>query len=357
MKNFKKCYEVFIVLILLQLIAGCSNLTSLNDVTYPKIISIGLVHDGFDVSVLDINSGKRQYIPSSDSISPSSFSYCDKTNELVYSAYVEMGEELVIWEPNHDPRLLTRGGNYFRFPSWSPDCSLLAFNSGVEEPQIYLLDPKNGEMKLLLSNYNDPLMNLSWSPNAQFATVLIPSYDDTKKFSSYDLGIVNLSKSTLENQIPGNVDYPFSQIMWAKDGESFLFSAKRDLTFDIYNYDLKLMKENPIVKTDLDERNPVYSPDGKQFIFLQASPDNGLFSIHLFDISTQIVTNLLATPKKITALLWLNEEQVVFSEYNQFIDKTTFFSLDTQNKRSKHIAEFDGMFMYSRWFFISTNPE
>jgi Tol biopolymer transport system component len=335
---------------------GCSHPVNIN---YPKILSRGFVDNAFELSVLDLNSGKRQYLTDSRSISPTAFSRCDKTNEIVYSAYVELGEELILWAPNRNSRLLTNGNNHLRYPKWSPDCSLLSVDSNKEIPQVYLVNPTSGEMRLLLPDYDGPSMNLLWSPNLQFATVLIPIYADTKKISAYSLGIVDLSKSTLENQISGNIDnpfaYPFSEVIWAKDSTSFLFSAKRDSTFDIYRYDLELKSEKPIVQTNLDDRDPVISPDGNQFVFLQAPPDQQLSSIQLFDISSQTITELTAIPAKISAMLWLNDKQIVFSEYSQLKNKTSYLLLDISSKSATQIAEFDGMFLDSQWFLNLTS--
>jgi len=170
---------------------------------------------------------------------------------------------------------------------------------------------------------------------------------------------VDLNKSTLDSQLSRDVDdpfsYPFSEIIWAKDSASFLFSAKRRSTFDIYIYDLKLKSEKPIVQTDLDDRAPVISPDGKQFVFLQASPNQELFLIQLSDISSQTITELTHTPAKVTAMLWLNDKQIVFSEYNQLKNKTTYTLLDIQQKSETRIAEFNGMFLNSQWFLTSAS--
>ena len=356
MKYSLQCLTIIVVFLL---VSGCSNPAYQNTRIYPKILSRGFVDNAFELSVLDINSGKRQYLTDSKSISPTAFSLCDKTNEIVYSAYVELGEELILWAPNQNSRLLTNGNNHLRYPRWSPDCSLLSVDSNNELPQAYLVNPTSGEMHLLLPDYDGPSTNLTWSPNLQFATVVIPLYADTKKISAYSLGIVDLNKSTLDSQLSRDIDdpfsYPFSGIIWAKDSASFWFSAKRSSTFDLYNYDLKLKLEKPIVQTNLDDRDPVISPDGKQFVFLQASPNQELFSIQLFDISSQTITELTHTPVKVTAMLWLNDKQIVFSEYNQLKNKTTYTLLDIQRISETQIAEFDGMFLNSQWFLTSAS--
>ena len=109
------------------------------------------------------------------------------------------------------------------------------------------------------------------------------------------------------------------------------------------------------MQTNLDDRDPVISPDGKQFVFLQASPNQELFSIQLFDISSQTITELTHTPVKVTAMLWLNDKQIVFSEYNQLKNKTTYTLLDIQRISETQIAEFDGMFLNSQWFLTSAS--
>jgi Tol biopolymer transport system component len=170
MKYSIRCLTTIVVFLL---VSGCSNPAYQNTRIYPKILSRGFVDNAFELSVLDINSGKRQYLTNSKLISPTAFSLCDKTNEIVYSAYVELGEELILWAPNQNSRLLTNGNNHLRYPRWSSDCSLLSVDSNKEIPQVFLVNPTNGEMHLLLPDYDGPSTNLSWSPNLQFATVMI----------------------------------------------------------------------------------------------------------------------------------------------------------------------------------------
>src|SRR5262245_4383615 len=74
----------------------------------PKILALGLVNNGNELSVLDLNNSSRQYITNSQGITPTSFSYCDVKKEIAYSAFVENGEEIILWEINHNTYALTK---------------------------------------------------------------------------------------------------------------------------------------------------------------------------------------------------------------------------------------------------------
>src|SRR6266508_1533285 len=187
-KSFHRALQNIIIAILNLsiLMTGCAPAMH-----YPKIITLGFVDGGFEISVLDLSKGIRQYVTNSHGISPTSYSYCEAKKQVVYSAFAENGQELIFMDlTNYRTEALTHGNNDFRFPVWSPDCSMLAFTSFGSDPNVFILNPENSQTHPVSSQEGISLEGASWSPNSHFLATYIPvaSPNNQEKF---DLGIVD----------------------------------------------------------------------------------------------------------------------------------------------------------------------
>jgi Tol biopolymer transport system component len=340
--NHKSLYRRIIIAILTVgvLVAGCAPA-----IRYPKIIALGFVNAGFEISVLDLSSGTRQYVTNSKVVAPTSYSYCEAEKQVAFSAFVEDGEELIFQDlTNARSEALTKGNNHFRLPVWSPDCASLAFTSYDSNPHILLLNPEDPQIYPAVLDEEVALEGASWSPDSQFIATYIPvSSQDTPRF---DLGIVDLTSNKLTTRIQGLIDYPFSKIAWNADGDQIYFSGLRDTaSFDIYVFDLDSGTEKAVVQTAFDDRYPLLSPDGKYLAFLQSSSVKDAYLVGLVDLSSnnpEFVTN---TPMSISGALWLDNQRLILSEHDLYKNETIFYALDIKTKLLKEIRRFDGQFL------------
>ena len=197
----------------------------------------------------------------------------------------------------------------------------------------------------LISNQDTLSEGVSWSPDLKLIVTHLPIIDSSGQKTGYNLGIVNTENGTLVEEIPGSVDYTFSIPAWDNGGKYFLFSAKREATFDLYKYDIGLRTETLVVGSDKDDRFPVMSPDGKRFVFLQSEPVQSVFRIGLFDISLKSTTYLSDFQQYITSLLWLNNEQVVYSKYEPAVNKTSFYLIHIISGKGTKLGDWDGQYL------------
>ncbi len=331
--------QVISILLFLFGISACSSMAQ----NYPTIFALGFVESGFEISALNLNTGIRQYVTNNKVIAPMSFAYCSKTKQIAYSAPVENGEEIILQDLNGDSRALTSGNNKFRSPVWSPDCSLIAVTSLGASSKIVVIQTKDGTVRTLFSNSDLSMEGFAWSPDGKYA-VVVTNPTASANAAMYNLGVVDLRTENLIQNIKGIIDFPFSKIVWLVSSNEFLFVANRQGNFDIYKYDLSKKQETPVVRTNNDERYPVLSPNGKLIAFLESSPGSDSFSVNMLDLSSNSITALSTTSMKINAVLWMNNQEILVSEYVPSTNQTKYYSLNIGNKSLSLIASFQGQY-------------
>ncbi|MFH1761570.1 MAG: hypothetical protein ABIA63_10770, partial [bacterium] len=122
------------------------------------------------------------------------------------------------------------------YPAWSPDCKTIAAVQNMNAAQnILIFDLKTGKSKKITDNKAGILITgLSWHPNSR-------------------------------------------KVVYSK--------LNADNTRGIYIYNIKAGKEVDIIKDNFDNRDPVFTPDGRKLFF--ASDRFGAFNIFSYDIDNR----------------------------------------------------------------------
>jgi len=339
--NQKRIHRRIIIAILASSIFATACMSASR---YPKIIALGFVNAGFEISILDLNNTTRQYVTNSKVIAPTSYSYCQAKNQIAFSAFVEDGEELIFQDlANAHTEALTQGNNHFRHPVWSSDCSALAFTSYDSSSNVLLLKPENSQTYPAALDEGISLEGASWSPNSHFLATYIPIPSQNNE--RFDLGIIDVPTNKLTTRLPGFVDYPFSEVVWNAESNQLYFSAVRNsASFDIYVFDLEEEIEKPVVQTGFDDRYPLLSPDGKHISFLQSSSKDA-YILGLFDLSSNKIEFMTSSPIAVSAMLWLDNQRLLLSEYNPTENQTIYYVLDIKTEVVKEVSRFDGRFI------------
>jgi Tol biopolymer transport system component len=328
--------------LLLLLLIGLSACTSFRRPA-PTVFALGVSNSHLQISALDLNAGKQKYMPDSFMITPTSYDYCPEKQLIVYSAFVEMGEEIVLYNLRGGGGALTSGNNNFRNPVWSPDCSLIAVNSRGEPASIALIQAEGGSTTFIAPPGRREMHGFSWSPAGRFAvTYTRPA--GAEQTAPFDLGLLDLTANNLIQQIPGRIDTPFSPVAWSETGDEFIFSANRQGQFDIYQYKVAEREETPLIQTEYDDRYPLRSPDGKNLAFLKASPGGDEFTVNLFDFSTGSISEVSSTPMRINSLLWMTDQELLVTENDPSANETRFYSLNVPKKSLDLIASYTGFY-------------
>jgi dipeptidyl aminopeptidase/acylaminoacyl peptidase len=156
----------------------------------------------------------------------------------------------VIAADGGEARQLTKVENGVNILAWSPDSKRLAFSAEDPEPKA-MKDRKEkyGEYEVVHADYN---MSHLWTldiPTSQTGAISEP---------------MRLTKGP---------EFSVGEFTWSPDGTRIAFSAQRDPdlisseTADIYVVTVNDDKVKKIVDTPGPDRNPQWSPDGKQIAY------------------------------------------------------------------------------------------
>jgi dipeptidyl aminopeptidase/acylaminoacyl peptidase len=203
---------------------------------------------------------------------------------------------------------LTRSKGSSTHPQWSPDGKRLAFTSDREgNPQIYLLAPGGGEA-VQLTRHETGVVRFQWAPDGRSIAFTATDSDSRErqereeKYGTFevfesDYTMTHLWRVEVPAELPtrpldarrltrggdfsvGDVSWlAGSEFSWSPDSQRIAFSAARtpavrDLhTLDIYLLSLADGAVKRIVDSKGPDRNPVWSPDGKQIAY-EANPQN-----------------------------------------------------------------------------------
>ena len=98
---------------------------------------------------------------------------------------------------------------------------------------------------------------------------------------------------------------PFFNRPWSPTGETIAFVSDRNGDGDIFttnaNGDLPLLLT--VDDNQAEDRNPVFTPDGKSVLFL-SNRDGDTFQLYVVDIKTLAVTRLTDNIRDITSLVF-----------------------------------------------------
>jgi Tol biopolymer transport system component len=176
-----------------------------------------------------------------------------------------------------------------RSPSWSPDGSQIAFDSGRNnlklnyiDHDIYVMAADGSHVKRLTDDGADE-GGPRWSPKGDLIAYAKMDYFSDQGLienPAWDIFVMNVD-GTQQIQLtddPGNELEP----SWSPDGEKIVFiSDSNGPDFDIYVMNLDGSNVTQLTDDSANEFGPVWSPDAKQVVF--SSDRNG--NVQLFMIS------------------------------------------------------------------------
>ncbi len=175
-------------------------------------------------------------------------------------------------------------------PAWSPDCSMIAYASGRDDPrnfELYVMrNDGTGQRKLIDSQPGDEWAP-SWSPNGK--KIAYQSNRDGN-FEIYIADSEGTERWNITNH-PANDGAP----SWSPDGSRLVFMSDRDgKGWEIYVMDADGSSIAKLTDNTADDMYPQWSPAGDKIVF-QSNRD-GEWKIYVMDISGGNQTRLTHTP-------------------------------------------------------------
>lgn len=179
--------------------------------------------------------------------------------------------------------------------SWSPDGSRIAFISERDENfEIYVMDADGSNQTRLTTN---PAKDLAprWSPDGKRIVF------DSELAGNRELYAINADGSNqvrLTYSVGSDVEASWGLVgaqLPVEPSEKIVFHSDRDGNFEIYVMNLDGTGQTRLTtRWDVNDLDPVWSPDGKQIVF--ASESEGIVSIWAMDKHGGNLTKLVDNP-------------------------------------------------------------
>lgn len=228
-----------------------------------------------DIYVINSDGSSQTNLTNTPQISEGSPSWSPDGKHIAYAARREDGgsDIMVMNDDGTNPVLLTtelsapQTKNYA--PAWSPDGEWFVFVSDPLDglPEIYLMDATGGNVQML-TNYPDPqtyCLNPSWSPNGQQIAF---SLHIGQEADIYVMGADGSNPFALTD-LPGVEESP----AWSPNGQWIAFSASIGRSHQILRIRLDGTGEEYLTgPSELHNRAPSWSQDGKQIVFWSSRP-------------------------------------------------------------------------------------
>jgi Tol biopolymer transport system component len=162
-----------------------------------------------------------------------------------------------------------------RNPSWSPDGSQIAFESGRDNQMlsyvnhdIYVMAADGSNVKRLTNDGADE-GGPRWSPNGDLIAYAKMDYFPDQTISenpAWDIFVMN-ADGTQQIQLTNDLSNDL-ELSWSPDGAQIAFISDRNgPDFDIYVMNADGSNVTQLTDDSANEFGPVWSPDGKQIVF------------------------------------------------------------------------------------------
>ncbi|HLC03512.1 MAG TPA: hypothetical protein VJK02_10775 [Anaerolineales bacterium] len=312
-----------------------------------RVLVQGFVEGSFELAVLDFDSGSKTTLTNRQVISPTSFSYDSAHSRVVFSAPAESGQELFLISPETEPwRVLTKGGNRFNDPRWSPDGRRLAFNSRTDEGRYeILLTAADGTDARRLLNESVAARDPMWSADGTLIAALLLSTEPQNEEDFTGIGIIEVSSGELTRFATNPLDHTFSTLAWSTKEPNLTFSAMRGQSLDLFMLDAEAGDTKSLADTDADEWSGVWSPDGSKLAYIASSSENALTAdVVVLDFVTSSRNIVLEDQPSISSVTWLNESTLLLGVYDLADSATVFYALGLGHQRMVEQGKWAGMY-------------
>jgi len=277
-----------------------------------EVLYLSNADGDLELYVSNLESGKTRQLTHNE-LDDNQASWSPDGKWIVYTGRVGADLEIFMVSANgKETRRLTHHNDGIDFsPQWSNDGKKLIYISQTKQGNSLLeLDLKSNTTKVLVTGALE-LKSPKWSPDNRFASYII-----TDGKASH-LNVVNLTSKKIipltsfikEQQLDFN---------WSPDSKSIVFCARRNKVIDLYEINVITGKEVQLTNLWTIDTEAVYSPDGKQLLFLSSREDKVRRQLFIGDKLLKKVTAV--TPKSVEILnpTWsARGDKIAYSAYSQ----------------------------------------
>lgn len=346
-RQLSYAYLAFMVALILAMYSiACTNQDQV-DLVDLKVIAFGFDEHGTVISQIDLNSGRRQDVTDQLTIFPTSYSYHAASRSLVFAAFVEDGQELILMRPDTiRGESLTWGNNHYWAPAWSPDGHLIAMEDHSElMSSIRIIDVETKEIQSLINNPSTSLRRPVWSPNQKYISAVSIVRDGQTEEKAYDLVVIDVRSGEIIRVIKSALRDEFEVISWSPDSRRLAFPKKVGNETEIAILDLASESIQLFTSPDYHVKLIRWFDHGASVAVLQSRNGNNRVSIiGVADLGTGLILPTSENYSWITSLVVVTDGLLLFSTYDESSDETGFFLLSMATGEAREFSTLKGRF-------------
>lgn len=226
-------------------------------------------------------------------------------------------------------------------PSWSPDCTQIAFTQGIgldEDFEIYIQDVTSKEVRPLFRRPDSYDWAPAWSPT-----------EDIIAYQNNRGALINICFSDLNGGDLGCMDRGnFSNAMpaWSPDGRNLVFGSNREGNWELYVTDYPAMQSLTRLTNNSDiDFHPQFSPDGEWIVF--TSKRLGSYNLYLVRPDGRDERVLTTFSGDERDPVWVGNDKIAFTANIQ--DDWELYLIDVNGNNLQRLTFAQGADQWPAW--------
>lgn len=175
---------------------------------------------------------------------------------------------------------ITANKNFDGDAGWSPDGGTIVFSSDRDgNYEIYAMKADGTDVKRLTNNAGHDSFP-KFSPDGTLI-----SFNSNFESETTDIYVMRTDGSNVV-RLTSAKGHDFSRNGWSPDGTKFAYNSNVDGNDDVFVMDIDVFRPVPLISMpDADLKTPAYSPDGERIVFSAVYPDHHS-ELRIFDRAT-----------------------------------------------------------------------